>query len=601
LVGRTPVLWRSLTMPVTATDAPASFADLALRSELQDALSSLGYEEPTPIQRAAIPPLLEGRDLVGQAATGTGKTAAFALPMLQRMGQSGGGTAPTALVLVPTRELAVQVSEAIHRYGRDLHTRVLPIYGGQPIGRQLRALEHGVDVVVATPGRALDHIGRGTLQLQGVEMVVLDEADEMLDMGFADDIEAILQETPEGRQTVLFSATIPPRIDGIALRHLRDPVRIHMGQETAEPGEAPLVRQSAYVVARAYKPAALGRVLDVEAPAAALVFCRTRDEVDQLTETLNGRGYRAEALHGGMSQEQRDRVMGRLRSGVADLIVATDVAARGLDIEQLTHVVNYDVPSAPESYVHRIGRVGRAGREGVAITLAEPREHRMLKAIERMTKKRITVEKVPTVADLRARRLELTRAALHESLLEDDLEHFRVVVETLADEFDVMEVALAAVKLAHEASGVAVDEEEIPDVTPKPKRELPGGRDERPGWDERIGRDERMGRDERPWREGRTARQRAGRDQRRGRDGGLTTRLFVGLGRSAGVRPQDLVGAITGESGLGGRDIGAIEIADRFSLVEVPESAADEVITALRGSTIKGKKVTVRRERRQAR
>jgi ATP-dependent RNA helicase DeaD len=469
------------TMTPRPAETPADFAELALLPELLHALSGLGYEEPTPIQREAIPPLLQGRDLLGQAATGTGKTAAFALPVLQRMPRDRQEVDPAALVLVPTRELAVQVSEAIHRYGRELGTRVLPIYGGQPIVRQLRALERGVDVVAATPGRALDHIARRTLRLESLDVVVLDEADEMFDMGFAEDIEAILQETPEGRQTVLFSATMPPRIDGMARRHLRDPVRIQIGREAAAGGEAPLVRQSAYVVQRSHKPAALGRVLDVEAPGAALVFCRTREEVDQLTETLNGRGYRAEALHGGMSQEQRDRVMGRLRGGTADLLVATDVAARGLDVEHLTHVVNYNVPSAPDAYVHRIGRVGRAGREGVAITLAEPREHRMLKTIERVTKQRIAVEKVPTVADLRTRRLELTRAALHESLLEDDLEQFRVVVETLTDEFDVMEVALAAVKLAHEASGAAADEDEIPEVAPRPEPRTEPRSTRRPG------------------------------------------------------------------------------------------------------------------------
>jgi ATP-dependent RNA helicase DeaD len=473
-----------------------------------------------------------------------------------------------ALVLVPTRELAIQVSEAIHKYGRELGARVLPIYGGQPIGRQLRSLDRGVDVIVATPGRALDHIGRRTVRLDALAVVVLDEADEMLDMGFADDIEAILDDTPEARQTVLFSATLPPRIDGIARRHLTDPVTIQIDREGPARGESPKVRQQAYIVARSHKPAALGRILDVEAPTAAIVFCRTRDEVDQLTETLNGRGYRAEALHGGMNQDQRDRVMARLRGGTADLLVATDVAARGLDIEHLTHVVNYDVPSAPDAYVHRIGRVGRAGREGVAITLAEPREHRMLKTIERVTRSRIEVEKVPTVADLRARRLELTRAALEESLLEDgeDLEHFRVVVETLTDEFDVVDIALAAVKLAHEASGAAADEEEIPDVTaraPKP----------------------------RSTRETRETR------ERRGPAGGVT-RLFVNAGRAARIRPQDLVGAITGETGLSGRDIGAIEIADRFSLVEVPNDAANEVIAALKATTLKGKKVTVRRDRR---
>jgi ATP-dependent RNA helicase DeaD len=550
----------------TSAEQGTTFDDLGLRPELLQALSALGYEEPTPIQQEAIPPLVEGRDLLGQAATGTGKTAAFALPVLQRLTAHRQDRQPVALVLVPTRELAVQVSEALHRYGKDLGARVLPVYGGAPIVRQLRSLESGVDVVVATPGRALDLLNRGSLRLNEVATVVLDEADEMLDMGFAEDLEAILDETPETRQTVLFSATMPRRLDSLARRHLNDPVRITIGREKAEPGEAPRVRQTAYVVPRAAKPAALGRILDVEAPTAAIVFCRTREEVDSLTETLNGRGYRAEALHGGMSQEQRDRVMGRLRGGTADLLVATDVAARGLDIDQLTHVVNYDVPSAPESYVHRIGRVGRAGREGVAITLAEPREHRMLKTIERVAGAPIAVQQVPTVADLRARRLDLTRAALRESLLGNDLDSVRVVVETLTDEFDLMEVALAAVKLAHEAGGAVDDDEEIPQVAFRPEKGAPARGASRP---------------ERP---------------RRVTDG-TAARLFVGAGRDAGIRPGDLVGAITGETGLKGRDIGSIEIHQRFALVEVPESAADEVVQALRATMIKGRKATVRRDR----
>ncbi|MFD9704662.1 DEAD/DEAH box helicase [Lentzea sp. NPDC059081] len=548
------------------TTADNGFADLGLRPDILNALTTLGYEEPTPIQSEAIPPLLAGNDLLGQAATGTGKTAAFALPLLERIADRiGKGEKPLALVLAPTRELAVQVSEAVHRYGRHMGTRVLPIYGGQPIGRQLRELSRGVDVVVATPGRAIDHLQRGTLQLGDLQVVVLDEADEMLDMGFAEDIDAILTETPAERQTVLFSATMPPRIDRMAKSHLRNPVLIQIEREKTEPGEAPRVRQTAYLVRREHKPAALGRVLDVESPTAAVVFCRTRDEVDQLTETLNGRGYRAESLHGGISQEQRDRVMSRLRGGTADLLVATDVAARGLDIEQLTHVVNYNVPSAPEAYTHRIGRVGRAGREGVAITLVEPRENSMLKTIERVTKTKIPMEKVPTVADLRARQLELTRSSLQESLMEDDLSRFRVVVETLADEFDVMDIALAAVKLAHEASGAAADEEEIPEVRP---------------------------REDRPRRDGAAGPRR----ERRGPSEGMT-RLFLGAGRSSGIRPQDIVGAITGETNLKGRDIGAIEIADRFSLVEVPGPAVNDVIEQLRDATIKGKRVTIRRER----
>ncbi|MEX0667505.1 MAG: DEAD/DEAH box helicase, partial [Acidimicrobiia bacterium] len=283
-------------LPATSEDVTepgTGFGDLGLRAELLTSLSDLGYEEPTPIQLQAIPILLEGRDLLGQAATGTGKTAAFALPALQRIARENRGGEPTTLVLVPTRELAIQVSEAFYRYGRDLGARVVPIYGGQPIGRQLQALGRGVDVVVATPGRALDHIGRGTLTFGNIRLVVLDEADEMLDMGFADDIEEILEATPKERQTVLFSATLPPRVDKIARRHLRHPARIFIQQAAQGADQAPLVRQTAYIVARAHKPAALGRILDVEAPTAAIVFCRTRIEVDQLTETLNGRGYRA--------------------------------------------------------------------------------------------------------------------------------------------------------------------------------------------------------------------------------------------------------------------------------------------------------------------
>ena len=550
----------------------AGFAELALAPELCRALSGLGYEEPTPIQRAAIPPLLAGRDLVGQAATGTGKTAAFALPVLQRIFGRSGQPGVFALILVPTRELAIQVSKAMDSYGRDMGVRTLPVYGGQPIGRQLRALDRGVDVVVATPGRALDHIARGTLDLSALEVVVLDEADEMLDMGFAEDIEAILGKTPADRQTALFSATMPPRINGMVRRYLTDPARVELGRRASASAEGLLVRQTAYLTPRGHKPAALVRVLDLETPAATVVFCRTRDEVDDLTEILNGRGYRAEALHGGMDQQQRDRVMGRLRGGSLDLLVATDVAARGLDVEQLTHVVNYDVPSAPESYVHRIGRVGRAGREGTAITLAEPREHKMLKAIERATGRPIAIEKLPTVADLRARRLEQTRAALRQIVLEHDLDAFRAVLEPLSDEFGIYEVALAAVKLASDASATPRDEEELPDVDLVPL-------------DDRSGR-----------------RKVVGRDQRRGRPAGAgTTRLFVGTGRSSGVRPQDLVGVIARQSSLPGRDIGAIEIADRFSLVEVPETAADDIVAALRQVSIKGRKTTVRRERYRAR
>jgi len=537
------------------------FVALGLRPELLAALDELGYEEPTPIQRETIPHLLAGHDLVGQAATGTGKTAAFALPALQLV--DGAPGRPVALVLVPTRELAMQVNEACFRYGRSLRATCVPVYGGQPIYRQLQALDRGVHVVVGTPGRVLDHIGRGSLPLEGIRMVVLDEADEMLDMGFADDIESILESvttaTPAGHQTVMFSATMPPRIGAISKRHLKDPVRINVtrGDTKASKGK---VRQVAYVVPRAHKPTALGRVLDIEAPGGALVFCRTRTEVDQLTETMNARGYRAEALHGGMDQAQRDRVMGRLRDGTADLLVATDVAARGLDVDTLTHVVNYDVPSAPESYVHRIGRVGRAGREGVAITLAEPREQRLLHNIEQLTRQTIGIEKVPTVADLRAAQLEQTVQAVRESLAADDLDEYQSVLHALKGEADQRAVALAAIRLYHEAAGNTVDQHEIPDVSAR--------REDRPRRDRGAAP---------PSGDGRTG------------------FVYVGVGRKAGVRPADLVGAIANETDLIGRQIGPIRITDAYSVVGVPDDHVDRVVESLRTTMIRGRSATARR------
>ena len=572
-------------MTSTPTDSSgdansAGFADLGIDSRIVATLTALGYEEPTPIQRETIPVLLGGRDLIGQAATGTGKTAAFAIPLLQQIELPAGKRPGTqALILVPTRELAMQVAQAVHRYGREMGVSVLPIYGGQSIEQQLRVLKRGVDVVIATPGRALDHIRRRTLSLAHVKVVVLDEADEMLDMGFAEDLEAILDATPPDRQTALFSATIPPRIAAIAQKYLIDPIRIAVEDERTVEGTAPRVRQTAYIVARAHKLAALGRVLDMEAPTAALVFCRTRTEVDELTESLNGRGYRAEALHGGMSQEQRDRVMRRFRDNAAELLIATDVAARGLDIEHLTHVVNYDVPAAADAYVHRIGRTGRAGREGVAITLAEPREHRLLRNIERLTRQRIEIATVPTAADLRARRLELTQATLRETLLAGGLEKFRVAVEALSSEFDIMDVAAAAIKLVHGANGANADQADIPSASPPPKRSERTSTVRTQGDGSRGPKSEARGK--RPRRKTEWS----------------VARLYVGAGRKAGVRPADLVGAITNEVGVDSWAIGSIEIADRFSVVEVPEEIVEDIIEILRGTTIKGKRVLVRRDR----
>ncbi len=553
------------------TAPPPAFASLLLDPRLLAALTALGYEEPTPIQQQSIPLLLGGRDVLAQAATGTGKTAAFAVPILHGIAaEPTKGTGPVALILVPTRELAMQLAEAVYRYGKTIGVRVLPVYGGASMDSQLRALKRGVDVVVATPGRALDHVNRKTLKLESVRTLVLDEADEMLDMGFAEDLEAILAATPAERQTALFSATLPPRIITIASKHLRNPVRIAIAREATAHGKVPKVRQTAYVVARGHKRAALGRVLDLEAPTAALVFCRTRLEVDDLTEALKSRGLRVEALHGGISQGERDRVMKKLRAGTLELVVATDVAARGLDIGHLSHVVNYDVPSSPDDYIHRIGRTGRAGREGVAITLAEPREHWMLKNIERATKQKIEIGSVPTVADLRAKRLELTRASLRELLIAGGLDAYRVVVESLAEEFDPLEVAAAAVKLADpsaDRSGSSGEEHEIPAVAMAPAGPRGAGK---------FG------------------------PKSRSRDGRLG-KIFIGAGRADGVRPGDLVGTIVKLAKIHPREVGSIHIAEKFSLVEVPEAITEDVIRALRTAGVRGNKVTVRRDVRRSR
>ena len=558
-----------------------TFAGLGLEADVLRALEQLGYEEPTPIQVEAIPLLLEGRDVIGRAATGTGKTAAFALPLVQRIDGDAGGV--QALILAPTRELAVQVAEATHKYGARRGVRVLAVYGGQAIDRQLRELRRGVHVVVGTPGRILDHIRRRSLDLSSVSYVVLDEADEMLDMGFIEDIDAILDETPRGRQTALFSATFPPRIAELAEKHMREPVRVTVKQAQLE---TPLVRQTAYVVPRPYKLEALTRILDLEAPQSAILFCRTRTEVDELTEALGVRGYRPEALHGGLNQTQRDRVMKRFRDGTADLLIATDVAARGLDVEHVSHVINYDIPQTPEVYVHRIGRTGRAGREGTAVTLVQPREQFLLRGIERVVGRPIERARVPTVADLRARRLELLRTAIRETLEEGEYEMYREAVAPLAEQFDAIEIAAAAAKLAADAT----------------RGEEPEGEIEIPQWEDRPrhSRDREEGRGPRGRRDrfdGGEGRGGGGGGGRRGRGSGNMTQLFFGVGRRRGIRPSDIVGAIAGEAKIPGEAIGAIEIADQFTLVEIESQHADTVLRVMSRASIKGRPVSVRRAR----
>ena len=468
----------------------ADFAELGLSPQLVSSLTALGFEEPTPIQEAAIPAILAGSDVLGQAATGTGKTAAFALPLIERWALGKEPSDPVILVLTPTRELCLQVSESFHSYGRDAGIIVTPIYGGQEYGRQIRSLKRGTHVVVATPGRALDHINRGTLKLDAVKAVVLDEADEMLDLGFADELDAIFEALPEGVQTALFSATLPPRIAKIADEHLKNPVRIAIAKEETPEGEAP-------------------------------------------------------------------------RSGKIDAIVATDVAARGIDLENLTHVINFGIPASYETYVHRIGRTGRAGRTGTAITILEPREHRHIRALERATRSKIEIRTVPSATDVQAKRLEVTRGAIAEILAQGGLERYNVIVEALCEEHDPIEVAAAAVRLALESEGTNDDDMEIP------------------AFGDRRDRRERSERPERPRRE-------------RGEPEEGMTRLFIGAGRMSGVRPGDIVGAIANEANVSSRQIGAIDISDRFTLAEVDSAVAQQVIDALQGVRFKGRPITVK-------
>ncbi|MBS1148990.1 MAG: heavy metal transporter [Myxococcaceae bacterium] len=628
---------------------PVTFESLGLPAPLVTALTRLGYEEPTPIQREAIPALLAGKDVLGQAATGTGKTAAFALPLLSRLQIGKCKQFETcALVLVPTRELALQVTEAIRKYGSAMGVSVLAVYGGEEIGKQLKPLRKGVDIVVATPGRAIDHLKRKSLLLTRVGTVVLDEADEMLDMGFAEDLETILDALPEKRQTALFSATMPSRILKIAERHLTSPVRVSIARQVAVAGEAPKVRQTAYVVPRRFKTVALMRIFQLEKPQSALIFCRTRDEVDELSSMLIQQGEPAAALHGGLDQVQRDRVMKKFKTSAVKFLVATDVAARGLHIENLSHVINYDVPNSPEAYVHRIGRTGRAGREGAAITLAEPQETRLLQGLERAVGSKIGLAKVPTPEELRAHQLKHTRDTVLEAARAKKGESLKPWISELASELDPTDLAAAAIELLHAAQHGAqpVDEIQIPTwAAPRPsaarrtaahpptrqahaparashapaRREdhRPAARDDRPALPPARREDRRpAAHDDRPAfpptrREDRHDRppqtfgaprtfgtpQRGGFQKRPPGGGEEKITLWIGAGEQAGIRPQDLVGAIANEAKLDSKQIGPIQIREGFSLVGVPAGDVDRVVAAMRNTTLRGRRVQVRRER----
>ena len=545
------------------------FEDLGLSKELLKAVEDMGFEEPSPIQVLAIPLILEGRDIVGQAQTGTGKTAAFGLPILEKLDPRV--KLPQALILCPTRELAIQVAEEVGKYGAQRRKiSVLPIYGGQPIERQFRALDKGAQVIVGTPGRVMDHMERGTLTLDAVSIAVLDEADEMLDMGFRDDIEHILERTPEGSQRIFFSATMPTAIMEMAKRFLHKPEIVQITRKILT---VPSVEQTYYEVRPHQKMEALCRVLDSKGFRKALVFCSTKRSVDEVTSHLMTRGYLADGLHGNLAQAQRDRVMGRFRTGGIEILVATDVAARGIDVDDVDAVINYDIPNDVENYVHRIGRTGRAGRAGSAFTFVTAREHYRLRDIIRYTKARIVQSPLPTLNDVvnikTTRLLNEVRATIEQGALD----RHTALVESFLDFDDntSMDMAAALLKILMQREfGIAETDANARDVL------------------QETSRDRRF--PEKP------ARPTAGKERfakQAPRSNSPMARLFFNVGSKMNVAPRDLVGAIAGETGIPGRSIGAIEIHDRFSFVEVPVKVADEVLSVMNGSQIRGFRVAV--------
>jgi ATP-dependent RNA helicase DeaD len=545
-------------------DAGVTFADLGLSPLLLESVTAVGFKKPTPIQEQTIPVLLNGQDVIAQAQTGSGKTAAFGLPIIESIDPSDRHV--QALVLCPTRELAIQVSEALTLYGRHKRIETLPIYGGQPYERQFRGLQRGVHIVVGTPGRVMDHMRRNTLHLNNLKFFILDEADEMLDMGFVDDIEWILKEVPEERQTALFSATMPPRIADLANKYMHDAQRISVRGKHMTVAE---VNQTSYEFPRGRKVEALARILEAETPTSAIIFCRTKHGVDELGESLMTRGFAVETLHGDLSQSQRDRVMKRFRAGQAQILIATDVAARGLDIDDVSHVINYDAPESAETYVHRIGRTGRAGKTGEAITLVTPREFRWLRQVERITRATIEPRRLPSQSDVNDRRREKLKALLRREVeKEETYEAYLAPVTELAEEFDASKLAAAVLKLYAEETGRATTEDRHDELANF------GGYGQR---------------------NGAGAGAPGGAPRQRGGGGGEAgmTRLFVNIGRNMHVRPQDFVGAIANEANIPGRAIGAIDILDTYSFVDVPTDAAPRVIEAMNNASIKGRPFNV--------
>jgi ATP-dependent RNA helicase DeaD len=540
--------------------ATISFRDMNIAEPLLTALDEIGYETPSPIQAEAIPHLLQGLDLLGHAPTGTGKTAAFALPLLSRLDMQDKNV--QIMTLTPTRELAIQVAEAYKRYASHIKNfNVLPIYGGQEYGGQIRQLKRGVQVVVGTPGRVMDHMRKGTLKLGGLQAMVLDEADEMLRMGFIDEVEWILDQTPKGRQMALFSATMPKEIERIARRHLNKPQEVSIKARTAT---AETIRQRYWQVSGLHKLDALTRILEVETFDAILMFVRTKTATSELAEKLEARGYSAAAMNGDMAQAHREQTVERLKRGSLDILVATDVAARGLDVDRISHVVNYDIPYDTEAYIHRIGRTGRAGRSGEAILFVAPRERRMLAAIERATRQKITRLELPTTETVNNKRIADFKQKITDTLAIGEMTFMQNLVEQYRDEHDVpaLDIAAALAKMT-------IGEK---DLLLAPEKEKPP----------------RQSNDDRP------PRDRKRRDRISPEPDAGKKRYWIDVGNEHGVKPGNIVGAIANEAGLAGEHIGHISIEKNFSLVDLPEGMPNDVLMDLKKVRVCGRPMNIR-------
>ena len=545
-----------------------SFQSLGLPPELIQALEDVGYETPSPIQLGTIPPLLEGRDLLGHAPTGTGKTAAFALPLLANIDLDS--RYQQVLVLTPTRELTIQVAEAFQRYAnhlKDFH--VLPVYGGQEYSGQIRALRRGVHVVVGTPGRVMDHIRKGTMKLDKLRALVLDEADEMLRMGFIDDVEWIMEQTPENRQIALFSATMPKQIQKITQRYLKDPLNIAIKAKTAT---AESINQRYWLVSNLHKLDALTRILEVEPFDAVLLFVRTKIATTELAERLAARGYAAQALNGDMPQKSREQMVARLKKGSIDILVATDVAARGLDVDRISHVINYDIPYDAEAYIHRIGRTGRAGRNGEAILFVAPREKRMLAIIEKATRQKVEAMTLPSTEMVNNQRISRFKQTITDTLAGGSLEFMLGILESYEQEHDVspIEIAAALAKLSLGEKSLLLEPEK------KAPRESKGGSGKGATPFRREGKGKGKARPERKLAEG-------------------MERFRVEVGHDHEVQPGNIVGAIANEAGLDAEHIGHIDIRDKFSFVELPEGMPRAVFNDLQKVWIGGQKLKISR------